>query len=466
MSRIVHWIGKLSPALLASTVVAGTLAASLVVSATVSHAAITRPNPIRHVVVIYMENHSFDNVLGKLCVVDDRCNGVTRGKLLSGKQKTLTQARDIVVKMDHSVTAQRRAMNGGRMNGFPLIPACKADTGYACYTQYNPGQIPNLAALARQFAINDRTFSMDPIPSWGAHLELVAAQLDGFTGQLPVESTTGATPHHGWGCDSNKDAPWQASPSAPVQMVPSCVPDFDLNPAVHPYGGAYRPTPVDYVPTIMDRMSASGRTWKIYASEGPGPGTYGWAICPTFAECFYTEQRNRWVQSGEVVPNAENGKLPNLSIVIPEGPNSQHNDNSMLQGDNWLGNVVGAIQSGPDWKSTAIFITYDDCGCFYDHVAPPVQGWGIRVPMVIVSPYAKRHFTESRPTTFVSMLTFTEHVFGLRPLSTLDASAYDYAGSFNFKRAALRRTNLTHSPLSPHKRRYLKAHPADEDDPT
>ena len=357
-------------------------------------------------------------------------------------------------------------MNGNKMNGFSRIPACTGSRGYACYTQYDPSQIPNLATLARQFVISDRTFSMNPIPSWGAHLELVAAQLDGFTGALPVESSTGAPPQHGWGCDSNKDAPWQVSPSYAVQFVPSCVPDFNLSPVLHPYGGAYRPTPVSHVPTIMDRLSASGRSWKIYASEGPGPGTYGWAICPTFAECLYTQQRKRMVPSGEVVPNAENGKLPSLSIVIPEGPNSQHNDDSMAMGDNWIGSVVGAIQAGPDWRSTAVFITYDDCGCFYDHVAPAVHGWGIRVPMVIVSPYAKPGYTDSRNATFASMLAFTEHVFGLRPLAGRDANAYDYAQSFNFNRALLRKSDLTRSRISPQERRYLKAHPGDPDDPT
>jgi phospholipase C len=430
-----------------------------------AEATITRPTPIRHVVVLYLENHSFDNVLGKLCVANDRCDGVTRGVLPGGETMDLTRADDIVVPADHTMSGQRIAINGGRMNGFGNVPGCDVSRNYRCYTQYDPGQIPNLAALARPFVISDRTYSMDPIPSWGAHLELVAGQLDGFTGALP-HPTSQSPGHPGWGCDSNKDAPWRPSPSAEVRDVPSCVPDFDLNPAIYPYGGAYRPTPVDHVATIMDRLSASGRTWKIYASEGPGPGTYGWAICPTFAGCFYTEQRKRMVPSGKVVTNAENGQLPNLSIVIPVGPNSQHNDDSMLQGDNWIGRVVGAIQSGPEWNSTAIFITYDDCGCFYDHVAPPVKTWGVRVPMVIVSPYAKRRFTDSHAATFASLLAFTEHVFGLRPLAVRDANAYDYGRSFNFNRARLRATQLTHSQLPGWERRYLKAHPADEDDPT
>jgi Phosphoesterase family len=73
------------------------------------------------------------------------------------------------------------------------------------------------------------------------------------------------------------------------------------------------------------------------------------------------------------------GTLPNLSIVTTTAKNSQHNNYSMPRGDNWIGQAVQAVMNGPDWASTAIFITYDDCGCFYDHVTPP-PGMGIRVP--------------------------------------------------------------------------------------
>ena len=427
-----------------------------------AEAAITPPTPIEHVVVIYQENHSFDNVLGKLCVIDNRCNGVTRGVIRGGKTKSLTRADDVVVDANHSKRAQVKAIDGGKMDGFDNPDYCPASKGYPCYTQYGPGQIPNLAALARQFVISDRTFSMDPIPSWGAHLELVAGQLDGFTGALP-HPTSQSSGLPGWGCDSNRDALWKSSLTAKARYVPSCVPDFDLNPAMYPYGGAYRPTPVKYVPTIMDRMNATGRSWKLYVSD---KAPYGWAICPTFAECLYTSQRSNMVPGEQVATDAMDGDLPNFSIVIPAGSNSQHNGGSMAKGDNWIGSLVGAIQAGPDWTSTAIFITYDDCGCFYDHVAPPERGWGIRVPMVIISPYARPAYTDSHAASFASMLAFTEHVFSLRPLAGRDANAYDYAQSFNFNHAVRRKSDLTHTPISPQERRYLKAHPMDPDDPT
>src|SRR5436190_17521817 len=114
--------------------------------------------PIQHVVVIFQENHSFDNVLGQLCASDKRCNGVTRGVLPNGTRIPLKRAADLVPDVGHSGGAQTTAINGGAMNGFAHLRGCEATTGYQCYTQYAPSQIPNLAALARAFVISDATF--------------------------------------------------------------------------------------------------------------------------------------------------------------------------------------------------------------------------------------------------------------------------------------------------------------------
>ncbi len=139
----------------------------------------------------------------------------------------------------------------------------------------------------------------------------------------------------------------------------------------------------------------------------------------------------------------------------------------MISGDNWIGQVVNSIMSGPNWNSTAVFITYDDCGCFYDHVAPPA-GLGIHNPMVIVSPYARAGFTDSTVATTASMLAFTEHTFSLSPLGTPDANAYDYANAFDFSTyvppVATPRMVKTKVPTV--STTFLASHPADPDDPT
>jgi phospholipase C len=128
--------------------------------------------------------------------------------------------------------------------------------------------------------------------------------------------------------------------------------------------------------------------------------------------------------SSNIINAAQNGTLANLSLVMPSGSNSQHNSRSMGVGDNWIGKVMNAIMNGPQWSSPAVFISYDDCGCFYDHVSPP-PGDGPRLPMVIASPYAKSGFTDSTVATPESMLAFVEHLFGVPAMAGQEAVAYD-----------------------------------------
>jgi phospholipase C len=130
---------------------------------------------------------------------------------------------------------------------------------------------------------------------------------------------------------------------------------------------------------------------------------------------------------------------------MPIPKNSQHNGDSMQTGDNYLGSVVSAVMNGPQWSSTAIFITYDDCGCFYDHVPPPA-GLGIRVPMVIVSPYAIAGHTDHNVASFASMLAYTEHTLGLAALGSADQNAYDYSQSFDYSQTPLAPAVLTQRP--------------------
>src|SRR5205085_325974 len=100
-------------------------------------------------------------------------------------------------------------------------------------------------------------------------------------------------------------------------------------------------------------------------------------ICPTFYECLGSSQADRIRQPPEFAKDAAQGHLPALSIVIPYANDSQHNGFSLIKGDDWIAQNVSAVMNGPDWSSTAIFVTYDDCGCFYDPVPPPA-GMGIR----------------------------------------------------------------------------------------
>jgi phospholipase C len=406
--------------------------------------------------VIQFENHSFDNVLGDLCAVDARCDGATTGQLHDGSTIALGQAADIVVGVDHSHPSQRVAINRGGMNGFDLIGGCGAYVDYQCYTQYAPDQIPNLALLSRQFVISDRTFQNSLDATWVSHLQLVTADADGFRGDNPY-LPPGNLAGPGWGCDSNDDALWHASVTDPYVGVPSCVPAPDGS-------GPYRATSVSWEPTIMDRMDQAGLGYLLYVPGVADPG-YARSICPTFANCLYGPQQAHMVPDEQFVTDAAAGTLPAVSILMPDAPNSQHNQQSMLLGDNWLADQVNAVMNGPDWGSSAIFITQDDCGCFYDHVAPP-PGLGIRTPMTIVSPYAIAGSTDSNEASYSSILAFVEHTFGLAPLSIQDAGAYDYSQSFDYGQRPLGPVRLVHHRVPKWELEWLSKQPFDASDPT
>src|SRR5262249_34439752 len=144
--RIVTRTGRRQTRLRLAALTAALLAPSA------AHAAAAAPVapliPISHVVIVYQENHSFDEVLGGLCVRDARCTGASSGKISTGQTIPLHAAPDIPPEVIHRHGAQTTAVHGGKMDRFDLNRGCTASTGYACYEQYAPEQIPNLAALA------------------------------------------------------------------------------------------------------------------------------------------------------------------------------------------------------------------------------------------------------------------------------------------------------------------------------
>ena len=464
---------------------AGALAlAGLVPAATATARAST---PIRHVVVIDMENHSFDNLLGYWCDNHPRrCpDGGMPSKvtLSNGAVVTPDVMPDTVPDVNHQVQAQLAAMNivGGtpRMNGWQNIAAigsqndsCSAATGYKCIGGYKPSQIPNITSLAQRFAISDMTFSMADSPSWGGHLYAAMASLEGFLGNNPVVPR-GGQGGPGWGCDSRKVTQWRAAGGA-LKWVPSCIPDHNLPQA---NGGAFEPTPVAYHSTIFDELDHAGLSWRIYgaaAATGAGDGGYIWSVCPSLAECLYTSQRSRLVDHSQFVANAGAGTLPAFSLVTSGGSGgavraSCHNKFSITACDNYVGSLVSAVENGPDWQSTAIFITWDDFGGFYDQVPPGTNPDGTqrgpRLPLIIVSPYAKARYTDTTSATFASILAYAEHTFGIAPLGPNDKQAYDFAHAFNYSQAPLKPTQMVTRPLPP-SARHIRLTPALLDDPS
>jgi hypothetical protein len=150
---------------------------------------------------------------------------------------------------------------------------------------------------------------------------------------------------------------------------------------------------------------------------------------------------------------AQAGRLPNFALVTPGGVDaklSEHNGLSMTAGDDWLGQIASAVMNGPQWRSTVLFITWDDCGCFYDQVPPGINPDGTpqgpRSPLIIVSPYARRAYTDTTVATFAGILAYTEHTFGLTPLGVNDQKAYAFSNAFNYNQAPLPPVRMVYRP--------------------
>jgi phospholipase C len=420
-------------------------------------------SPIQHIVIIEQENHSFDNVLGALCTTRvTRCDGVTNAKI-GRRTVKLSKATDIVPYVGHAAWDQNAAINGGRMNRFDKVKDCGAPA-YRCYSQFQPSQIPNVARLARAFTVADHTFSQGPFASSMQHFTLLSGgTTDGFVPDLLSGPPTGP----GWGCDSGYRNLWRDA-NGVASLQPLCVPAPQGSTAATLEPVAVQHSAVPWVPTILDRLEAKGLSWRMYTASTKDRD-YAWATCPFFADCLYDTQQPGMVPSAEILTDASAGALPSFSVLLPAGgvtgDTSQHNRTSMKVGDNWIGRVVSALEHGPDWSSTAIFLTYDDCGCFYDHVPPPA-GLGIRVPMIIISPYARHGATDRHVASLSSVIAYTEHTFGLPALSAIDANAYDFSGAFNYAQKPQKPVPMVSSRIPAQSTEFLATHKANLADPT
>lgn len=128
--------------------------------------------------------------------------------------------------------------------------------------------------------------------------------------------------------------------------------------------------------------------------------------------------------------------------------------------DNYIGQLVSAVGAGPEWSSSAIFITFDDFGGFYDQLAPSRNPddtlQGPRLPLIIVSPYARAGYTDTTSTTYAGVLAYVEHNFGLSALSVNDLDAYDFSDAFDYAQSPLRPAHLSQRPL-PASARHISA---------
>ncbi|PWU78869.1 MAG: hypothetical protein DLM72_20380 [Candidatus Nitrosopolaris wilkensis] len=151
----------------------------------------------------------------------------------------------------------------------------------------------------------------------------------------------------------------------------------------------------------------------------------------------------RTLQRAQIFTDLKNGNFPQVSWVMPSFPISEHPPANITSGMNWVKHVINAIMNSPYWNSTAIILTWDDYGGFYDHVAPPQidkYGLGFRMPTIIISPYSNPGYIDHTQYRFESMLRFIEWRFSLQPLTERDLHANNLLNAFDFNQ----KPNLAH----------------------
>ncbi len=192
-------------------------------------------------------------------------------------------------------------------------------------------------------------------------------------------------------------------------------------------------------PTLADELENAHISWRYYAPPQDQPG-YIWSALDAIR---HIRESSLWTQKvvldTQFLTDAVSGALPSVSWLVT-GPGSEHPPASVCRGENWTVQQLNALMQGPDWRTTAVFITWDDFGGFYDHAPPPKVdqfGFGPRVPLLIISPYAKKGFVSHTVYEFSSLLKFVEERYGLAPLTARDTEANDVTDSFNFSQQPL-----------------------------
>jgi phospholipase C len=310
--------------------------------------------------------------------------------------------------------------------------------------------------LARQYTFGDRMFQTNQGPSFPAHQFILAgtsaptATSDLFASENPHVAAGCAAPSTAW--------VWRIDPSGKESST--MYPCFEH-------------------PTLPDRLDRAGITWKYYT---PSPGS-GWTapnaiqhLCgPVGSECAGP----LWVKhvvlhNSQILTDISAGQLPAVSWVIPTGRASDHAGFNDGSGPSWVASVVNAIGTSAYWSNTVVIITWDDWGGWYDHVPPPQvindgTSWGsgyvygFRVPLIVVSPYAKKAHVSHVQHDFGSILKFVEEIYGLPSLGYADERADDLSDCFNFSQTPSPFQTIT-APLSAEYFLNDRRPPTDPDD--
>jgi phospholipase C len=371
---------------------------------------------IQHIVIIMQENRSFDHYFGTY----PGANGIPMRRgvptVCVPDPETRTCVKPFHDPLDlnhggpHGAASAVADVDGGRMDGFiaqaqrgrshcadPLDPAC-AGNGIDAVGYHDRREIPNYWAYADHFVLQDRMF--EPNASWSLpeHLFMVSEWSALCTDDSPAS------------CVNALDAPGRpADPQHPHRPPPHyawtdltyLLHRNNVSWAYYVFGGV-QPDTADSEEMATPKRRQNART----------PGI--WNPLPYFTTVREDGELDNVKDLSEFYRAAQSGTLPAVSWIAPNSRVSEHPPSLVSTGQAYVTGLVNAIMQGPNWESTAIFLAWDDWGGFYDHVAPPQvdeNGYGLRVPGLVISPYAKRGFIDHQTLSFDAYVKFIEDVF-------------------------------------------------------
>ncbi len=418
------------------------------------------------VVVIYMENRSFDNLFGLFPGASGIADAIAAGApqvardgaalptlppvLLTGKKPPEADPRfpanlpnapfpiDAYLHSDqktgdlvHRFYTNQDQIDGGRNDKF----AAFSDAGGLSMGYYD-GSTTKLWQWAKDYTLADHFFMGAFGGSFLNHQILIAGRPPRFD-NAPAQMY------------SRHDAQGHAMYDGPLTPDGYAVNTVFSVFAPHPpKADPATLLPPQDQPTIGDRLTAKGITWAWY-SGGFADALTGLGDKELFQYhhqpfVYYrtygdgTAAKAHHLKDGrDFLADIESGTLPHVAFYKPSGPNNQHPGYAdVATGDEHADEILKALVAGPQWQHMAIIVTYDENGGFYDHVTPPKGdrwGPGTRVPAIIISPFARKGYVDHTTYDTLSILALIEHRWHLKPLAKRDATADPLSGAFQFK---------------------------------
>ncbi len=319
--------------------------------------------------------------------------------------------------ISHSHASFLTEYDHGRMDGFDRdgsSPGCSDDK--TCAYGYVPkSESQPYLDMASQYVFGDRFFQTNQGPSFPAHQYVISGT---STTQQNGTRKASENPYrenraNGGGCNA-----------PPNVLVDTIDPQGHTGKAVYPCFDR---------PTLGDLLDSQSVSWRYYQLE------YGVGLWHAYDAIRHIlngpDYKNVQIPSSAVLNDIASGTLADVSWVIPAGQNSDHAGNGYKGGPAWVASIVNAMGKSKYWKDCAIFVVWDDWGGWYDHVQPQIFNsyeLGFRVPLIVVSPYAKRGFVSHTHYEFGSILKFVEQTFGTGTLNTTDVRANSLEDAFNF----------------------------------